>query len=247
VPAKIPNKLPDATSQTAQPGSVPQTDSHGQPCSKIKDEQLTRAPVKKPATHGKTPQRGVERSEKDQRLQDLSFRELVARANTGDDAAIKRLRTVLDSNPDIWRAAGDLAGKAEQLMINLLAGNSELARESIRRKLNDMRTELAGTAPGPLERLAVERVVMCWLQLQHLDIVMAVPALELKAGSHYGRLQDQASRRLNAAIKALTTLRQLAGARPATAPEPPQDGVRLFSRFGFGILPTGSARPTGSV
>ena len=78
---------------------------------------------------------------------------------------------------------------------------------------------------------------MCWLQLQHLDIVMAVPTLELKAGSHYGRLQDQASRRLNAAMKALTTLRQVSGgARPATTPESPRDGMRVVSPFGFQVF-----------
>ena len=61
-------------------------------------------------------------------LNDLPFQDLVAVANTGDAAAIRRLRRVLDTNPEIWREAGDLAGKAEELMVNLLAGKSELAR-----------------------------------------------------------------------------------------------------------------------
>jgi len=54
-----------------------------------------------------------------------------------------------------------------------------------------MRTELAGPRPSPIERLLVQRVVACWLQVYHAD------AMAAQAGPVYpwrGRLTTNAGR-----------------------------------------------------
>jgi hypothetical protein len=79
------------------------------------------------------------------------------------------------------------------------------------------RAELAGPEPSPLERLLVERVVACWLQVQYADAAYAqlqspspaqhTAALKRQAGAHQRYLFS---------IKALATVRKLI--KPALSP-----------------------------
>src|SRR6185295_3645059 len=103
------------------------------------------------------------------------LRRLMALADAGDEEGLAGLRQLLDSHPEIYEQIGDLAAHAERVLIAVIAGPNQLLRESLVRKLGDMRTELAGPATNLLERMAVERVLACWLQLQHADTVAANP------------------------------------------------------------------------
>jgi hypothetical protein len=104
-------------------------------------------------------------------IEDL--RGLVARART-DPAALPELRRALDLHPEIWRRVGDLAARAEQLWVELIAGPDVLAREALLHHLEALKVELAGPSPSPLERLLVERVAACWLQINHADAAAAL-------------------------------------------------------------------------
>lgn len=100
----------------------------------------------------------------------LTLQGLVDAANRGDAASLKRLRQVLDERPEIWRRAGDLASHVEQTWIRLAAAGNALAQESIRRESNRMRAELLGKSPTPIEKLLVDQIVSCWLQIKHAEI-----------------------------------------------------------------------------
>jgi len=80
-----------------------------------------------------------------------------------------------------------------------------------------LRTELAGSAASPLEKLLVERVVLCWLQLHQAELAFAGATERTMAqGDYHQRREVRAQARYMAAIKALATVRKLV--QPALSP-----------------------------
>src|SRR5262249_18691992 len=75
-----------------------------------------------------------------------------------------------------------------------------------------MRAELLGSDPTPVERLLVERVVACWLQVQDAEVrfAQAQGNLSIKQADYYQRRMDGANKRYLAALKALALVRKLA-------------------------------------
>jgi hypothetical protein len=142
---------------------------------------------------------------------------LVKRAERGDESALPELRAALDENPWIWQRYGDLARQSQAAWLQLIAGPNLLLRESVERKAEQLRAELAGPGPSPLERLLVERVIACWLQTQYADAAYAqlqnpspgqhTAALKRQAGSHQRYLHS---------IKTLATVRKLLTPTPST-------------------------------
>src|SRR5262245_50100575 len=142
-------------------------------------------------------------------------RELLFRAQQGDQSVLPQLRAVLDGRPGLWRQLGDLAGHARDALLALASGPSLLARESIRRRLQEVQAQLAGPAPSPLESLLAERAALCWAQSYLADVdTMA----KQRAG---GPEAAQADRR--AAVcqtRYLAAVRQLALVRKLLRPVP---------------------------
>jgi hypothetical protein len=150
---------------------------------------------------------------------------LVERAEGGDEGVMPELRAALDANPWVWQRYGDLGRQSEAAWLQLVAGKNLLLLEATQRKAEQLRAELAGPAPSPLERLLVERVVACWLQTNFADASYA----QLKGNDpaqHTAALrrQNSAQQRYLQAVKALATVRKLL--RPAPAP------VEIATRLG---------------
>ena len=59
------------------------------------------------------------------------LRQLVQRAERGDESALPELRRLLDREPGLWHFAGDLSRIAEAAMISVAAGNNLLLKESL--------------------------------------------------------------------------------------------------------------------
>src|SRR5262249_20583590 len=92
-----------------------------------------------------------------------------------------------------------------------------MLHESARRKAEQLRAELAGPEPSPLERLLIERVVSCWLQVNYADAAYA----QIKGnapGQHAAALrrQNSAQHRYLQSVRALVTVRRLL--RPGLSP-----------------------------
>ena len=139
------------------------------------------------------------------------------RAEQGDEAALPELRVALDVNPWCWQRYGDLAQQSMAAWLQLVAGKNLLLLESAQRKAEQLRAELAGPAPSPLERLLIERIVATWLQVHYSDASYA----QLKGtnpAQHTAALQRQnsAQQRYLQAVKALATVRKLL--RPGLSP-----------------------------
>ena len=142
---------------------------------------------------------------------------LVERAEGGDESVMPELRVALDTNPWCWQRYGDLAQQSMAAWLQLIAGPNLLLQESTRRKAEQLRSELAGPGPSPVERLLVERVIACWLQTNYADAAYA----QLKGnapGQHTVALRRQgaAQQRYLQAMRALVTIRKLL--RPGLSP-----------------------------
>jgi hypothetical protein len=134
---------------------------------------------------------------------------VLARAGGGDQAALPRLRALLDET-GLWRQLADLSAHAELTWIGHVSGTDLALKEMLARKLNALKAEVGGPAPSPLEQLLVARIAINWLIVGHADI----EAAGTKDG-HPRRAdlalkrQTQAELRYATAIKALATIRRL--------------------------------------
>jgi hypothetical protein len=136
---------------------------------------------------------------------------LTDRAQKGDKTALPALRDLLKEPAAVDLLGGDLAKQAQLTLINKFSGQNLLFKESLTRKLDLLRDEVAGPDPTPLERLLVERIVACWLHLHHLEIIYAQKdSMSLELGNYYQRSISSAQKRYLAAIKTLALVRRLA-------------------------------------
>jgi hypothetical protein len=151
---------------------------------------------------------------------DAQTGEVVARAHQGDPTVLPQLEQLLNDRPDLWRWAGDLAAHARESLLGLASGSSLLVRESIRRKMDELAAGLAESLDSPLERLLVERVVLCWVQvhLADLDAIAQDQGAAPRAAQARQR-QTSAQKRYLQAIKVLAGVRRML--RPAVRPVAP--------------------------
>jgi hypothetical protein len=148
---------------------------------------------------------------------------LVDRANGGDPQALQQLREILDDNPDLWKAAGDLGAIAMERMLVLVAEGNALTTESIRRWLQQMRIDLGGTKATGVEALLVEQVLLSWLQSRRLALLSAAskPGSVQQAACNVRKL-DSADRRYHTALRALDNHRKLFPESAGTSPALPR-------------------------
>jgi hypothetical protein len=138
--------------------------------------------------------------------------QLVRRAERGDESALPELRRLLDREPALWRFAGDMGRIAEDSLVALAAGPNLLLKEALGRRLAELKAELAGADPSPLDRLLAERVAACWLGATYSDASYAqAKGSPAAAVEHARRRQDSAGRRYAEALKLLATVRRLLG------------------------------------
>jgi acyl-homoserine lactone acylase PvdQ len=151
---------------------------------------------------------------------------LVRRARQGDESVLPELRQLLDRCPELWKRCGDLAAQAQKAWIDLVGGVDLVCKESLQRQLDEMRLQLAGTDPTPLESLAVQRVLACWVQVHFAD-ALAAQAQERQAAPAQLRWlqkrQESAGRCLTEAVKQLALARRVAQGRGKAARLAAQD------------------------
>lgn len=139
------------------------------------------------------------------------MRKFLKRAQSGDASTLPVLRKMLENPATVDQFGGDLGRQAALSLIDAAAGENLAFKEALTRKLELLRAELSGPNPTPLERLLVERIVACWLQVQDADVRYAqAKNLSLEWGDYYQRRMDRANKRYLTAIKTLATVRKLA-------------------------------------
>ena len=136
---------------------------------------------------------------------------LLAQAEQGDASVLPALRNYLDQTPGLWQTVGNLAYQAQAALIERASGTNLLLQEALGRQLEAMRQELSGPAPTPLERLLVDRIVLCWLRLSIAEVLEAqAPPDRSPRQAEWAQSQiDRAQKRLVEASKALAQVRRL--------------------------------------
>ena len=180
--------------------------------------------------------------------QTVTLQELVVAANRGDAGSLGILRQVLDQRPEIWRKAGNLAGHAEATWARLAAEGNALTLESIRREADRMRADLLGASPTPVERLLVDQIVACFLQVKHAEICAGSgKAVSLMQERFHDQRLEKAQRRYFSALKMHSQMQGLphTAVMPATSePEAPptQHSEPAAVENPFRIFPEAEAR-----
>jgi hypothetical protein len=138
-------------------------------------------------------------------------REFFDRAKKGDKSTLPILRQMLRRPEAVDDLGGNLARQAELALVEAAAGENLAFKEALICKLDMLRGELLGADSTPLERLLVERIVACWLQVQDADIRFAqAKNLTWEGGTYYQHRMDRAHRRYLSAIRTLALVRKLA-------------------------------------
>jgi hypothetical protein len=153
------------------------------------------------------------------------IRAVLARAGGGDQAALPRLRALLDET-QLWRQLGDLAAHAELTWIRHVSGTDLAMREMMARKVGALKAELGGPVTSALERLLIDRIAINWLMVSHADLEAAgTKDGDPRRADLAMKRQTQAMQRYATAIKALAAIRRLlptttstTGAGPAAGP-----------------------------
>jgi hypothetical protein len=137
---------------------------------------------------------------------------LLRKAEKGDSTVLPTLRTWMDRTPGHWEAMGDLAKVAREALIEHASGDKNLlVRESLTRKCAALTQELTGLTPSPIERLLVERIVMCWLQLYYAEClyVQSMQDLTIRQAEFHQQRLSKAQARYLSAIRTLAQVRRL--------------------------------------
>jgi hypothetical protein len=138
------------------------------------------------------------------------IRTVIERAQKGDETILPTLRKYLE-DPQFVDLVGNIARQTERSLIQVAAGEDLLFKEAVTRKLELMRQELSGPTSTALERLLVERIVTCWLQLQEADIrYTAAKDLSWNQVEYHQRRINHTHKRFLSAVKTLATVRRLA-------------------------------------
>ncbi len=136
---------------------------------------------------------------------------VIRKAQDGNKEALAEVRQMLAKPgiPDIL--GGNLAKEALNRLIKAYAGENPVVRESVGRKLDEMRAELSGPNPTAVEKLLVERVLATWLHLHHIEVVYAgKEGMSLSLGAYYQKSISAAQKRYLAALKGLAEVRKFA-------------------------------------
>ena len=134
------------------------------------------------------------------------------RAEAGEMSALPILREAFECVPELAELfGGDVAKRAIDAVLNSWLPKHLAYQEAVRHKMAELRAELLGDRPSALERLLVERIVVCLLHAYHADIQSGnTESMTLKWAEYLQRQQDRAHRRYESAIKTLAAVRRLA-------------------------------------
>jgi hypothetical protein len=167
------------------------------------------------------------------------FDTLMKKVNAGDESAADLVVQYARKDPVLADALVRGASTQAYTWLNYATSNS-FSHYVLEERAKTTRRDLLGEHPTPLERLLVERIVICWLQVQIAEskyIAVMKGDTTFARARFYEDLMDRAQRRYLAAIKTLAQVRRLqlpavgqlnvaqnqvnVAAPPASAPMPP--------------------------
>jgi hypothetical protein len=124
----------------------------------------------------------------------------------------KMLADLFNSDPTVWRAAGDMVEQAARMLISKIAP-SHAVKASMTRGWEQLPRDLARPSDGELERLLVQQAVMAWLHLGYIEYQYSAMTTEtgltMKRAEYWERRLSAAQRRYLRATETLARVRRL--------------------------------------
>lgn len=99
------------------------------------------------------------------------FEELLALAESGNERAIKSLRTIMSKDRETWFPFGDLTSHARKQLLSSLTRGNTIATQSLDINMAEMREQLRGDHENPIRDLAIDQVITCWVDVHRQTIV----------------------------------------------------------------------------
>jgi hypothetical protein len=139
------------------------------------------------------------------------LRSAVEQAQVAGKSRPSAIGKLMDETPELVGTVTDLACDVERIIVREMAGGNRMVEEAMPRKLEAMRNDLAGENPSALENLLVERIVVCWLQVQHFEVLYArsMKSLPGAQSEHHQKRIDRAHRRYLSSIRSLAQIRKM--------------------------------------
>jgi hypothetical protein len=148
---------------------------------------------------------------------------LSEKAEGGDKEARRELRRLVrESSPEVIAEASGIARRTEWMLVKTISAGKPLMEEALEERMHQMRLEIAGENPTPLEVLLTERVVAGWLLVETLEgLIAAQYQRDVKAHRvaptyviQQSRIVESATRRYLAAVRELARVRKLQAGAP---------------------------------
>jgi hypothetical protein len=145
------------------------------------------------------------------------FRDLYDRANKqtpGAGVAAERLREVLNKHPAerLWERIPGPLKVAEDFALEHTPGITPGVRVCWRVQLADIRRELRGENPSPVESLLAQHAALCWLRLAEVELLYTSKlgtSHTLTVGAYYEKRLSMAQRRFTRACETLERVRMM--------------------------------------
>jgi hypothetical protein len=148
------------------------------------------------------------------------IKDLLERANSGDESALPELKRAFDCHPELAAWLGDLVRLAHDSILRWAAGNRLGSKEAIARRAKELRDKLLSEARSELEKLLIDRLVICWMEVYAAEIHLAERLAQGAAPSvvtqAVQKVLDRAHQRFLASVRCLATVQKLA--RPSVSP-----------------------------
>jgi hypothetical protein len=149
---------------------------------------------------------GVEKYEK--------LRALVKSTNKEDPKPehLAALRRFFDDEPEMWRGMGDMAKRTLNHLLRTYYQQSTYMQECTLRKIDEVREQLGCADGSPLERLLIDQIAVCYVNLYALEINSASKLREshsTETGLYWDRRITGAQRRFGRACETLARIRKL--------------------------------------
>jgi len=177
------------------------------PSTAAKQSEESSASTKEPSGAAKPADKSSSGTEESSLVAKLF--KFVEEARYGDAKVLPKLKQILDNNPFIWQHVGDLGRVVRESWAKRLAGESALGHESLLRKAEALRADLAGANSTPAVTMAVDLVVGSWLELEDAQLALAEPARYLAQRKFQVRRAEVAHKKFLASMKMLETMRTL--------------------------------------
>jgi hypothetical protein len=159
-----------------------------------------------------------------------------ADVETPTPQAIKDMQAAFDEFPGLYRHVGDLARVALTKLGYGTSGGKALGAAALERYAGELRRELGCAHANPLERLLIEDVVLCWLEMNairgvYIQVTTYGTSHRMDVGAYDDRRLSAAHKRYSRAVETLARVRRFGITLPSAPAADDSSSVSAAERL----------------